>query len=69
MCHCGEAEQTAQHILGLQESPVAEAEGDLADSRPITRKSARAGGCATEDHGFNLESCSTSVTPANEKIR
>ena len=31
----------------MQESPVAEG-GDLADARPITRKAARACGCAPE---------------------
>ena len=32
-----------------------------------TRKAAGACGCAAEDHRFDLERCSPSVTPANEK--
>ena len=41
--------------------------GDLADARPITRKAARACGCAAEDHEFHLESCSPSVNAGERK--
>ena len=53
-------------VIGLQESSVAEG-GGLVNAHPITRKVARACGCASEDHRFHLESCSPSVTLAKEK--
>ena len=62
-----EAEQTTQHIpQDCRDHQVAEG-GDLADARPNTRKTARACGCAEEDHRFHLESCSPSVTPGERK--
>ena len=67
MCPCREAEQTTQHILQDCRNHRLLREEIWPTPAPITRKAAWACGCAAEDHRFDLESRSPSLTSGERK--